>query len=253
MHLRELRELQETAFYPWRDRLYSLNIRHVEQLGSFLAAPEGRYALEKLGVPVEAVQKAIEPELRGRFGLSLSQPLKKGDNKSSLLTLVRYPMGYDAGDRDPFRHAVFDTALPDPPEPFVTPLPDKNQVSPAAADIPEEIMLGPTEQFLALDQGRRNTCVAFAVMGMFEFMCARERRTPVRLSSQYLYYRAKAEDSFGPDEEGTSLVAALQVLKTEGCCLEHHLPYHPRHDIGIRKLVGNRKRISSTIVPYIGS
>jgi hypothetical protein len=167
MHLRELRELQETAYYPWRDRLYSLNIRHVEQLGSFLAAPEGRYALEKLGVPVEALQKAIEPELRGRFGLSLSQPLKKGDNKSSLLTLVRYPMGYDAGDRDPFRHAVFDTALPDPPEPFVIPSPDTTEGSPAVADIPEELMLGPTEQFRSPDQGRRNTCVAFAAMGMY--------------------------------------------------------------------------------------
>jgi len=48
MHLREVRELQGTAHVPWRDRLYSLNIRHVEQLGSFLAAPAGRYALEQL-------------------------------------------------------------------------------------------------------------------------------------------------------------------------------------------------------------
>jgi len=53
-------------------------------------------------------------------------------------------------------------------------------------ELPEEMMLGRAEQFRAPDQGRRSTCVAFTVMGMFEFMCARERRTPIRLSPQYL-------------------------------------------------------------------
>jgi hypothetical protein len=51
------------------------------------------------------------------------------------------------------------------------------------------------------------------------------------ISAQYLYYRTKLDDDHNPDEDGTSIEAALRVLKDHGCCLSYQLPYMLRHDI----------------------
>ena len=121
MHLAEVKGLSDAAGTAMLQRLFKLNIRHVEQLGSLLASPEGRYALQRLGIEVEKIQLVVEPAL-GRVGLSLSNPLKPGTALKSLITRERFPMGYTAGTRDPFREVTFDTALPDPPR-AVDPIP----------------------------------------------------------------------------------------------------------------------------------
>lgn len=231
MHLSEVRDLKNSVGPDRIERLSALNIRHVEQLGSLLASPEGRYALQRLGFALDAVQATIEPAL-GKVGLSLSNPLKVGAGNKSLVTRERFPMGYTAGSRDPFREATFDSPLPEPlrptaPTPPAPPGPDavdERRRQP-------ELILRPDDPFSARDQGRRGTCVAFAAMGMYQLGRLRDKLSPVAISPQYLYYRTRADDGFDPDEDVTSLEAALRVLKKHGCCLETHLPYVGRHDL----------------------
>jgi hypothetical protein len=230
MHLSDVKEFHELTHQVWLKRLSELNIRHVEQLGSLLAAPDGRYALNQLGVPVDEVQRAIEPVLRDRLGLSLSSPFKRGSGQRvALLTHDRHAMGYSAGDRDPFWEAAFDTALPDPPKAASAPeLPDEEIPTPQ----PSRILLERYEDFSVRDQGRRGTCVAFTAVGMYYQMGIRAATTPAALSPQYLYYRAKCDDSVADiDEDGTSIEVALHVLQKHGCCLDRSLEYVPRHDI----------------------
>jgi len=228
MHLSEVRELKNSVGPDRIERLSALNIRHVEQLGSLLASPEGRYALQRLGFPLEAVQTTIEPAL-GKVGLSVSNPLKVGVGNKALVTRERFPMGYTAGSRDPFREATFDSPLPEPLKPA--------SVTPPVPDVREErrrqpeLILRPDDPFTARDQGRRGVCVAFTAMGMYQLGRLRDKLSPVQISPQYLYYRTRAEDGFDPDEDGTSLDAALRVLKKHGCCLETHLQYVDRHDL----------------------
>jgi hypothetical protein len=229
MLLSDVKEFRESAHVDCLKRLGELNVRHVEQLGSLLAAPDGRYALHRLNVPVDLVQKALEPVIKDRLGLSLSNPFKGGTgNRAALLTRERHSMGYSAGDRDPFWEAAFETALPDPPRPATAP------ASPAEVvpdRLPSEITLDRSRDFTVRDQGRRGTCVAFTVLGMYYQMGLHSNKEPAVLSAQYLYYRAKKEDTSDADEEGTSIDAALEILRKGGCCLEKNLEYSPRHDI----------------------
>jgi hypothetical protein len=232
MHLNDVKAFKSADHQCWLTRLFALNLRHVEQLGSLLAAPEGRHALERLKVPIDVVQTAIEPVLQDKFGLSLHHPLKAGTgNKAPLLTRTVYPMGFQfpGDDRDPFQDAAFDSPLPDPPRPSKVPAPP--ETSTPASGRPAEVLLEGDRPFHAEDQGSRGTCVAFTVMGMYQLMCSRERLPPAKLSPQHLYYRTKLQDGGDRDEEGTSIDAALLVLKKFGCCLDEHLDYQPRHDI----------------------
>jgi hypothetical protein len=112
MHLHQVQELSRPAHGPWRSRLFNLNIRHVEQLGSLLASPEGRYALRRLKVPVEEVQAVLAPVLRDRLGFSLDRPHRASGSAPPLLTRKRHFMGHMRGDRDPFREIAFDSELP---------------------------------------------------------------------------------------------------------------------------------------------
>jgi hypothetical protein len=231
MHLNEVKTFKDASHQGWLNRLFALNVRHVEQLGSLLAAPEGRHALLRLKVPVEAAHTAIQPVLEEKFGLSLFQPLKANSpSKTPLLTRATYPMGFEfAGeDRDPFRDAAFDSPLPEPPRPRKVPQPPEEQPVDGRAS---EKVLGEDNPFRAEDQGSRGTCVAFTAMGMYQLMCVHENVEVITLSPQYLYYRTKLSDAGDQDEEGTSLDAALRVLKRFGCCLHQDLDYHPRHDI----------------------
>ena len=156
MHLTDFPTLRDLPDSGWLQRLFDLNVRHVEQLGSFLAAPEGRYALERLGVPIEQVTQIITPVLQNQFGLSLGNPLQPGGAGSpSLLTRTRFPMGFYFGDNDPFRGAAFDTALPPPPAALGAGL---AAVPPQTAAT--KITLQENAPFTASDQGKRGTCAA---------------------------------------------------------------------------------------------
>jgi len=203
----------------WRKRLSALNIRHVEQLGSLLAANDGHLVLERFGVPVESVVSTLEPVLERKLGLSLDNPLSASDPSAALLTRDRRPMGHSLAEYDRFRELRFDSPVPRSAKPA------------SRAKANGKVGRTPPTLFPAVDQGRRGTCVAFTVMAMFQGMRQKAKMPPVRLSTQYLYWRTKVSDTARPHEEGSSLSAALHTFQREGCCLEHQLEYCDRHDI----------------------
>ncbi|MFW6106654.1 MAG: C1 family peptidase [bacterium] len=78
------------------------------------------------------------------------------------------------------------------------------------------------ELFPVRDQGERGTCVAFASVGLREYLdkCLRA------LSEQFLYWACKQLDGL-PDTPGTYLHTAMSVLGTQGVCSEEACPYNP--------------------------
>ncbi len=218
MHLSEIKEFRESPHQNWVKRLSELNIRHVEQLGSLLAAPDGRYAAG-VGLACRSIRyrEVVEPVLKDRIGLSLSNPFKVGPgHKAALLTREHNSMGYSAGERDPFWQAAFDTALPDPPKP-ATPPAAPAETTPAP--LPSTATVDGSQDFKVRFQGRRGTCVAFAAVGMYYLIGLRASASGVDLSPQYLYFRAKYEDNVADiDEDGTSIEGGPASAQRHGCC-----------------------------------
>lgn len=253
MYLKDIPEFNKCHHSEWLKILHSYNIRHVEQLGSYLASPEGLIALDKMGVPIEAAKKAVDPELR-KMQLYLNNPFSGEEkNEPSILTHYRYPMGYQSSKTDIFRDVAFDTK---PPDRFVQMNDAASGVASSsphsgtmdsAVQYPDETAFDQLERFPADDQGIRGTCVAFSAAGMFEMMSSLSlrKRKPFRLSHQYLYYRTKSTDQSPINEEGSSLGAAMRVLKTDGCCLEKDLKYEPHHDLRqMYRIKGHRPEAS---------
>lgn len=115
---------------------------------------------------------------------------------------------------------VFPTAPPIAPEMF-------------ASAAPEEVEPGaPTERWL-LDcfgevrhQGRRGTCVAYAVCAVFECLLARSGLGQLDLSEQFVYWSAKQVDG-RPQASGTLIRIACERLGIDGAPLEDLWPYNP--------------------------
>ena len=77
------------------------------------------------------------------------------------------------------------------------------------------------------DQGDEGTCVAFATAtGMKEYQELIDYEKLVPLSPRFVYSECKRIDGM-PDLEGTSLRAAMKVLKAKGVCRERFWPYVP--------------------------
>jgi len=77
------------------------------------------------------------------------------------------------------------------------------------------------------NQGDEGTCVAFAsVVGMKEYQEKIDYKKFVSLSPRFLYNECKKIDGF-PDEEGTTIRSAMQVLQKIGVCQEEFWPYSP--------------------------
>ncbi len=236
MHLNELHSVWTPDDALWLNRLAALNIRHVEQLGSLLASPVGEMALARLQVPITRVKTELRRPLSSKFGLSLERPHSASAAATApLIVRERFQMGYAVGPEDnEFRTAGFGSPVPAPHDDPTDPG-RAGQTEETAAEIsralPAEAVVGPTNPFTARDQGRRGTCVSFAVAAMYQTAQAAKNERPLLLSPQYLHYLAKANDDLNPDEDGTSLDAALRQLRDQGCCLESRLPYVPRHDL----------------------
>jgi C1A family cysteine protease len=90
------------------------------------------------------------------------------------------------------------------------------------------------------DQGRLGSCVGFAVAAMKEFQEQTEHDIEIKagkkykrkedqynLSEMWVYYKAKLIDPW-PNEEGTSIKCALQVLKKDGAPCEKAYPYNDK-------------------------
>jgi C1A family cysteine protease len=77
------------------------------------------------------------------------------------------------------------------------------------------------------NQGDEGTCVAFStVAGMKEYQEQLDWKRYMELSPRYLYSLCKKIDGH-PDEEGTQIRYAMQVLKQSGVCEEKYWPYQP--------------------------
>jgi len=77
------------------------------------------------------------------------------------------------------------------------------------------------------DQGDEGTCVGFATtVGMKEYQEHLDYKKIVTLSPRFIYAECKKIDGM-PDEEGTTIRAAMKVLKTKGVCQETFWPYRP--------------------------
>ncbi|USL45884.1 C1 family peptidase [Priestia megaterium] len=75
------------------------------------------------------------------------------------------------------------------------------------------------------DQVDEGTCVGFSsAVGMKEYQERKERGQEVYLSPRFLYQECKKRDGI-PDEEGTFIRVALDVLKEVGVCEEIYWPY----------------------------
>ena len=85
------------------------------------------------------------------------------------------------------------------------------------------------------DQGNEGTCVAFATAtGMKEYQEVIDYSGLVVLSPRYIYNECKKIDGM-PEAEGTTIRAAMKVLKTKGVCRERFWPYRPHQKTKARK------------------
>ena len=77
------------------------------------------------------------------------------------------------------------------------------------------------------DQGDDGTCVRFATaVGMKEYQELIDYKKLVTLSPRYVYSECKKIDG-APAQEGTTIRAAMKVLKNKGVCRERFWPYQP--------------------------
>ncbi len=78
------------------------------------------------------------------------------------------------------------------------------------------------------DQGQEGTCVGFAsTTGMKEYQEKLDYQKLILLSPRFLYSECKKIDGM-PGEEGTTIRAAMKVLKNNGVCQEKFWPYRPQ-------------------------
>lgn len=72
------------------------------------------------------------------------------------------------------------------------------------------------------DQGRRGTCVAFALTALHTAAIA-PNDGRLALSEEYLFWAAKKRDGYSGD--GTTYLAAVRGLSEDGQCQAEHWPY----------------------------
>lgn len=85
------------------------------------------------------------------------------------------------------------------------------------------------------DQGDEGVCVGFATAtGMKEYQELLDYRKLIILSPRFVYNECKKIDDM-PEEEGTTVRAAMQVLKAIGVCQEKFWPYLPKQKIKPKK------------------
>ncbi|MBC7264448.1 MAG: C1 family peptidase [Chloroflexi bacterium] len=76
------------------------------------------------------------------------------------------------------------------------------------------------------DQGRRGTCVAYAVVAMREYAYKLKNGEEVALSEQFLYWLCKENDN-RPRSHGTFAMIAVPIAVRFGICLATTWPYNP--------------------------
>jgi hypothetical protein len=238
MLFQESEEFSGLVDEPWCKQIrHQFNVRHIEQFAALIASPEGRVALEAVGVPVAELQDKTERNIKRVWGVSLSDPLgvgKSAEGKQvNLLTTERLHFGFDAGKRDRFKGLAFGSEIP-PVDGTNGKAKGKSKHEGWFSTTPDPL---PTEFFLlkgfpkARDQVSRGTCVAFTVSGMWEIMARCLEQDPIQLSPQFVFYWCKKEDG-SELSDGTSLTWGLHVLRQYGTCREEYCEYVGYHDFG---------------------
>lgn len=110
--------------------------------------------------------------------------------------------------------AIF-TGMPEPADSFDVPI-----------DLPDRVNLA-TALPPPPNQGKRNTCVAFTLVAMYQHASSDQ----ADLSEQFLYWACKDRDGI-PLVKGTRPDVALTVLQDLGVCLEPTWPYNDQQTHG---------------------
>lgn len=91
------------------------------------------------------------------------------------------------------------------------------------AGLPESHTLPIAHLPPVLQQGERNTCVAFTMVAMYQIVS----QDATDLSEQFLFWACKQVDKRPNDPSGTTPQAAIDALRHYGVCLETDWPYEP--------------------------
>jgi hypothetical protein len=87
-------------------------------------------------------------------------------------------------------------------------------------DLPSEVLL--PHLLPILDQGQRNTCVAFSLIAMLQILAG----DPTPLSEQFLFWGCKALDGMPDNAYGTTPQAGIAALQKLGVCEAQLWPYN---------------------------
>jgi hypothetical protein len=239
MLFQESDEFNSRLEEAWCKQLrHDFNVRNIEQFAALMASPEGRVALETVGVPIDELREQTDQAIHQVWGVSLSEPLQAGESREeggavSLLTTKRLAFGLELGRKDRFKDLAFGSELP-PPDGADGPSERKSKQQGWFPYTPDPL---PPEFFLlkafprARDQVQRGTCAAFTVTAAWELMARHLKQDPLNLSPQFVYYWCKSLDG-SERSDGTSLGWALHVLKERGACREEFCEYNGYHDFG---------------------
>lgn len=110
--------------------------------------------------------------------------------------------------------AIFE-GMPEPADHFALPV-----------ELPDSVNLA-TELPPPQNQGKRNTCVAFTLVAMYQHASG----DTTDLSEQFLYWACKERDGI-PHVRGTRPDVALAALRDLGVCAEPTWPYNPEPEQG---------------------
>lgn len=223
------------------DYLYSLNIRHVEQLVSALFDDLGQRAFQRLDLfdtdtlrqYAETWAREAEANANAELVGGLTIPEIRRSSYEARISFINgiqiHLPNYDSG-RFGTRSRDYSSLLQGVgTESYTATSP---QDLPLSHSLYDDKMNAPP----ALDQGNRGTCVAFATIAAAEnllFKCSLRDNEPgakKSLSKQWIYYNAKLEDETTEHIPGTTLRLMAQACETHGFVLEESLSYQPNPD-----------------------
>ncbi|HFT5903656.1 TPA: C1 family peptidase [Bacillus cereus] len=124
-------------------------------------------------------------------------------------------------------NTMFNYGLGAIPSPNYDKIIDVNEVIPSLKnfiDLPKAIDHTPN-MLPVRSQGQESSCVGFGVSACKEYFDKKEYSKDIILSPRYIYEKARKIDGIPDVEKGTTIPAALEVLKEQGACEESFWPY----------------------------
>jgi Papain family cysteine protease len=198
-----------------------MNINNIPALSQYQNALNalgfsGEDSLEQL---IGAAQVAA-PELAAYLGVPIFQMVNIINTSASsassipqsaldIINQATYSLGVELSE------IPFSTIAPNISSPVISPLGSVNLIS----ELPP-----------IRNQKERGTCVAHAALSAYEHFLNTNGAFQ-DLSEQFLYWNCKRNDGI-PNQAGTWLRVAFDLLDLEGCCVETTWPYNPNSIAG---------------------